>query len=371
LKPVGAFHTGLKPQHKEMDMGLKRWKQTLLEIIEKIGGIDILQHIEPKNKQIVYTLTYHRVEELDRNPYLDPYDVSTTPEQFDAQMKLVATKYHPVSAEDVIDAFLGKKILPRDAVLVTVDDGYCDFLDVIYPTCAKYGIKPVLFLATGFVGSGIFWWDKVFQISHFSNREMIDTPVGTLAVRTAEEKRASHQKLLYGLKRMPFSQVFEWVDAAHATYVQLTDEAPRYTLTWDELRFLKHAGCTIVPHTHNHPILSRISIDDVAHQVRLSSEMIRSNLGDVLPMFAIPDGKEIAFNREVIERIHTEGIDLIYLLLDGRSVIQPGQPYLCMPRIAVWQSQTLPHFHLRATPLVDVIYQWKQGKSSSSTASNY
>ena len=85
-------------------------------------------------------------------------------------MRLVANKYRPVSAEQVLEAIRGDSPLPKDAVLVTVDDGYRSFQEVIFPICSRYGIQPLLFQPTAYVGTGTFWFDKVFQIIHLSEQ---------------------------------------------------------------------------------------------------------------------------------------------------------------------------------------------------------
>jgi peptidoglycan/xylan/chitin deacetylase (PgdA/CDA1 family) len=90
-------------------------------------------------------------------------------------MKLVASRYNPVSAEDLVQAASGGSPLPKDAVLVTVDDGYLDFKEVIFPVCSRFGIRPLLFMPTAFVGSGTYWWDKVYQIIHLSGQTKIDS----------------------------------------------------------------------------------------------------------------------------------------------------------------------------------------------------
>jgi peptidoglycan/xylan/chitin deacetylase (PgdA/CDA1 family) len=333
-------------------MDRSKWKRKLLLTASDLRVLDVIQHHRNPNDQLLYVLTYHRVEELDRNPLMDPREISATPAQFNEHMKLISTKYHPVSAEEVLEAYHGGKKLPPDAVLVTVDDGYRDFADVIYPICQKFDIKPTLFVTTHFIGHGIFWWDKVFQLIQFSGQDFINTPFGIFGLRNQEEKRSSHKKLLHVLKQMPFQTVIEWVNETHENLVHLPTGNPSFTLDWDSLRELKQKGCAIGSHSHTHPILTQISREEVQNQVRISKELIKAELGECIPIFAIPDGKEHAFNHDILELIHQQGMDVVFHLLDGRMKVVPNVP-ISSPRIAVWQSLTLPHFHLRLTPLID------------------
>ncbi|HEX7555739.1 MAG TPA: polysaccharide deacetylase family protein, partial [Leptolinea sp.] len=320
---------------------------------EKVGFIDLLQKMGPKDHQFLYVLTYHRVEELDQTPWMDPGYISTTPQQFEEQMKLIVKKYHPVSAEQILEAAHGGKPLLRDSVLVTVDDGYRSYKDVIFPICAKYGIIPLLFLSTGFVGEGTFWWDKVFQIIHLSGRNEIETPFGKFSLSTNDEKEAAQHTILQALKKTPFDQAMAWVDSTHSSLVNLSEEKQQNTVTWDDLRQLIGEGATIASHTHTHPMMTQIPLEEARYQVRLSQEIIRRELGYAPPIFAFPDGKNRAFNQNLIDMLYSEGFEMLFLLVDGRAVIQPGRKNFTLPRIAVWQNQTIPHFHLRLTPIID------------------
>ena len=86
-------------------------------------------------------------------------------------MRLIANKYHPVTAEEVLEAASGNRKLPPYAVLVTVDDGYRDFKNHIWRIAKPYGIRPVLFVPTAFIGSGVFWWDQLYDALHRTNLE--------------------------------------------------------------------------------------------------------------------------------------------------------------------------------------------------------
>jgi peptidoglycan/xylan/chitin deacetylase (PgdA/CDA1 family) len=326
-------------------------KNFILKVAENSGFLNILQKTNLRNGQYVYILTYHRVAELTSRPWLTPGLISATPQQFDEQMKLVANKYNPISVQDLVRAAQGGGSLPKDAVLVTVDDGYRDFKEEIFPVCSRYSIRPLLFMPTAFVGTGNFWWDKVYQIIHLSGLSKIDTPIGKFSITNEREKSKTQEQLIPTLKLMPFEKVTEWVDSTHSALVQLTEEQQHNTLTWDELRQLDFAGVTVACHTHTHPILTQISLEEAQREVSISQELICQELGHALPIFAFPDGKPHAYNHALFQMLNSEGFEMLFLLVDGRALIQSGNKKMILPRLSVWQSQTLPQFHMRLTPL--------------------
>lgn len=327
-------------------------KNFILATAENTGLLNLLQKANPGNHQSVYVLAYHRVAEFTCRPWLSPDLISATPQQFEEQMKFIAHRYSPISIQDVVHAAQGRKPLPKDAVLVTVDDGYLDFAEEIFPVCIRYGIQPLLFMPTAFVGTGTFWWDKVYQIIHLSGLNEIDTPVGHFSISTQSEKSALQKRLTNALKYLPAEKATEWIETTHSVFVQLTAEQQHNTLSWEELRQLVSAGVAVACHTHTHPILTRVSLEDARREVRISQELLQQQLGVTLPIFAFPDGKPNAYSDTLFNMLHSEGFEMLFLLVAGRALIQPGNKKMLLPRLSVWQSQSLPQFHMRLTPIV-------------------
>ncbi|MCC6147941.1 MAG: hypothetical protein IT308_10280, partial [Anaerolineaceae bacterium] len=161
---------------------------------------------------LLYVLNYHRVDYPEHRPWLGGNVISTSPVEFQKQMELISRKYHPVNAEEVLDSIRTGKILPKDAVLITVDDGYLDFKEYIHPITHRLNIQPILFVATDFVGKNIFWWDKLHHIIFLEQRSEILTPLGCLPLNTNEQKESALKSLSSFLKRMPFAQALEWIE---------------------------------------------------------------------------------------------------------------------------------------------------------------
>ena len=329
------------------------WKSTALDVVENLGVIAFFQNLGHYLKEYLYVLVYHRVDEYDHRPYLDSALISADPAQLDAQMRLIAEKYHPVSAEDVLDAIEGRHLLPKNSVLVTVDDGYQDFKEIIFPITERYGIKPVLFIPTAFVGQGLFWWDKLYAAVNYCPISKISTPLGSFSLHNQAERKKAIVYLRQAVKALPFDQGMSIVNSLYDEFAPQNMVNVCSTLTWDELRILAQGGVTIAAHTHTHPLLSMIPYELACQEIRTSQETIRREIGWALPIFAFPDGKQKYFNSDLIKFLDDEGFIFAVTTVEGSASLS-GERLLCFPRIGVWPAHSLSAFHYHLTPVYNL-----------------
>jgi peptidoglycan/xylan/chitin deacetylase (PgdA/CDA1 family) len=105
----------------------------------------------------VPVLLYHRVTRL---PF-DPQWLAVRPERFEQQMRILREQFSPISVRELL-GYLDKGDLPRNAVVVTFDDGYADNLHEAKPILEKFDIPAMVFVATGNLGGKTeFWWDEL------------------------------------------------------------------------------------------------------------------------------------------------------------------------------------------------------------------
>lgn len=331
-------------------MVFNQLKETAFIIGERMGLFNLLQNND--TEQRLFVLAYHRVDEAAHRPWLDPALISASPAQFAAQMELVARRYHPVCIEEVLEALEQHKNLPRNAVLVTVDDGYRDFQEFIFPIASRFGILPVLFVPTAFAGQGVFWWDKLFRAIYYAPEDKIDCSLGHFPIGTPYEKKRALEQLRVIFYSLPFAQTLEVVESLYAAIPMQMQKLPGETLNWDELRALARAGATIAAHTHDHPILSRVSQTQAHREIGESQELIRREIGSALPVFAYPLGQADAYTREIVDNLRAEGFMLAFTTQEGSFLLQQDE-WLSAPRIGVWPSLTLAKFHLHLTPAYD------------------
>ena len=242
----------------------------------------------------VRVLTYHRVRAVEREPF------SVTPAAFEAQMAWLASEGLAVSLDDVEQALTGAAPLHRDAVMVTIDDGYRDVYSDALPILSHYRIPAVLFVS----------------------------------VAAIEERDAA-----------PLREV---VADAH--------------VSWSELTQLVQAGITIGSHGWEHRSLAQMLLKKAEGQMVRSRTVLEQRLGIAVRAFAYPFGTRADYNSATREALMRCGYTTAFTSQHG--AIAAGTDSFALPRIKIeggegmWMFRQLVAGGLDNWSLVDR-YLWR------------
>lgn len=278
-------------------------------------------------------LTYHRVDHPERVPFLSPELNSATPEGFDEQMRYVAEHYQPVSPQDLLDFFDHQRPLPPRAVMVTFDDAYRDFAEHAWPVLKRYNIPVALFVATDYPDQPkrSFWWDRLYSALGQTRVQAVETPFQpSLPLATPAQRTRAFRLLRNYVKTLPHEQALLWVDEFCAR-LGVVDAGRNHVLSWDELRALAADGVTLGAHTRSHPMLNRVSLQTVRHEVAGSLNDLRRQIGRALPIFAYPGG---GLSDDVVNVLKDEGFALAFTTVRGLNAL-PTADRLRLKRINV------------------------------------
>ncbi|WP_422102192.1 poly-beta-1,6-N-acetyl-D-glucosamine N-deacetylase PgaB [Vreelandella sp.] len=89
-------------------------------------------------------ISYHDIVDTSVTPELDIYSQTITRNRLVEHFNLMASSgYQPVSLQQIIDAKAGGPALPDKAVLLTFDDGYRSFYEIVFPLLKLYNFPAV------------------------------------------------------------------------------------------------------------------------------------------------------------------------------------------------------------------------------------
>jgi len=303
--------------------------------------VKLLEGIDGQRPGFLRVLTYHRVDEPTRRPWLDPSQISASPRDFDEQMAYLATYYQMVTVGDVLCALQSrnKTELPPRALLITFDDGYLDFEEQAWPILKRYKIPATLFVPTAYPDhpEQTFWWNDLYHaIQNSTRQDDIDTPIGKLSLSNAVSRNQAYQQLKNYIKTLNHAEAILRVREL-CSELRL-QPAANCIMSWDSLRKLSQEGLTLGAHTRTHPLVNRISLDEAREEAIGSFDDLTRELGFALPIFAYPSGE---FSNDVVNMLEREGFSLAFTTKRGINNINHMNP-LRIQRINVGGRTSLP-----------------------------
>jgi len=320
------------------------------------GVAGLLERIAAPPPESFTVLTYHRVDEPDARPWLNPSLLSATPSGFEAQMTALLRRHQPIGLPELLAAHRStRRPLPERAVLVTFDDGYRDFLEHAWPTLRRLGIPATLFVPTGYPDADRpFWWDRLWEAVANAPAGTVESPVGALELDDTESRRAAANALVQHYKLLPHHEamttVADVVERLRTNQATVPSVGPSVAgrlrrrgrrsrpeepdvLGWDEIRRLAEAGLHVAAHTRTHPLLTRVGPEAIETEAAGSRDDLERRLGSLAfgSVLAYPAGAHSAETRDALARL---GFELAFTTERGINEAGASDP-LALRRINV------------------------------------
>lgn len=239
-------------------------------------------------------LTMHRVRPAPAGSFQPNAHLEITPDFLDRQLGWIRRQGIDILT---LDEALARLAAPRAGarfVVLTLDDGYRDNLDVALPVFARHDAPFTVFVATGFPDRDANPWWMTLEAAVARSDTLTWTVGGaiTLPARTTEEKHSAFGALAEKVESLPEDDQRPAMDAfavRHGVDVPaMLDDA---FMTWDELRRLSaHPLATIGGHTVNHLALGRLSDRRAREEVLAGADRLERELGRRPRHFAYPYG---------------------------------------------------------------------------------
>ncbi len=290
-------------------------------------------------------ITYHRIDDPEATPTLDPRLISATPDVFRQHMRFLQSKYNVISLPQLLAAVEDSRILPDRSVLITFDDAYCDFKEKAWPIMKEYDLPATVFVPTAFPGdeSRMFWWDRLFSALVSGPASELDIPgFGTVGLTSRTERLHHFSRLRGHVKTLGHEAACRFVEEV-CQQAGTEGEERKTVLDWDELRSLAKEGVTLGPHTRTHPIMTQLNRQQVEDEVVGSFNDLRKEMGETLPIFCYPNGSH---DDEIVEILRRQGFKLAFTVNDGHNDLMK-EDLLKLRRTNITRKSTLPILRLR------------------------
>jgi peptidoglycan/xylan/chitin deacetylase (PgdA/CDA1 family) len=266
------------------------------------------------------------------------------------QCSQIVRSYHPLSLKEAGQRMRAGEPIPPNAVVVTIDDGYRDFLEVAYPIFRSFQIPVTVFLTTGFLDGAWMWGDSVLYSLDHTRCQKIDLPVPSgntisFVLESQEQRNSAAVRIKAVAKRLPDGERRRWIeDLPAALDVELPASPPRAyaALSWDEVRQISE-HVDFGAHTKTHPILSRVeSTECLREEILGSKRRIEQELQNTTKHFCYPNGLRGDIDERVLQVTREAGFEAAVMAEPGLNL--PGTNLYQLRRIGVDPSHSRDPF---------------------------
>ncbi|MEX0729856.1 MAG: polysaccharide deacetylase family protein [Aquisalimonadaceae bacterium] len=280
----------------------------LSRFIRAIGPLGFYAAARGLTRRHPRILMYHRFSAEPRRGFVSR-------ETLARQLEMIRRHFRPVSLSTLIETLRAGETPAPNTIVVTVDDGYRDFHDVAWPVLREYDVPATLFVTTGFVDDALWLWPDQVAWLLAGTEPLPDTlSAGDIHLRRDQfghwNRNTAWQALINHLLALPDAEKHAAVESLAASLdAALPASAPAdyAAVTWDQLRAMQAEGLDVGGHTHTHPTLPRVPVENLPAEIDYCRERLDAGLGMRPRPFCYPNGQPSDFSQVVRDRVEQAG----------------------------------------------------------------
>lgn len=276
-------------------------------------------------KKEVIILAYHRILDThDNSIYLfDEELISANSETFLWQIKFLKKHYDVISFSELSERLAGNKTLTGRELIITFDDGFSDNYSNAYRLLNSVDIPAAFYISTGYIGGDkTFWFNEVVHAIKVAKKlsfNMTDETYNFEA--TKENKQKAIKLVLNKLKEIPNSERLNAIESLYRDLNFKADNIPASELpmTWENINEMASNNMEIGSHAISHPILSRLTDEEMQQEIIDSKKTIESMTKKSCRTIAYPVGERNAFTEKVQEVSEAAGYEYGLSYISGNN----------------------------------------------------
>jgi peptidoglycan/xylan/chitin deacetylase (PgdA/CDA1 family) len=270
-------------------------------------------------------LLYHRIADVK----MDPWGLCVSPENFGCHLEVIKKHTTPLSLSGLLQAATTNTI-PKNACVLTFDDGYRDNLTQAKPLLENFEIPATVYVTTAYIGQDHeFWWDeleKVFlhtnplpkrlelrncgidlqfdlgKATNYSEKELAadlanypwQAPAGS-RMQLYFKVWQCMRKLTHRERFVVIDKLLEWgnLDSTPRVSYRPMNSVELELISGNEL-------ISIGAHTMTHPSLPNCSEQEKWNEIIKCKHVLETMMGKIIDHFAYPHGE---YDSETVDMV--------------------------------------------------------------------
>jgi peptidoglycan/xylan/chitin deacetylase (PgdA/CDA1 family) len=238
------------------------------------------------------------------------------------QLRYLARHFKVVSLDSMLDGIMNGSLPLAHEIVLTFDDGLRNNLTVVYPILRELQLPATMFVCPALVESGEWLWNHEMRcrLKTLAAPDLAELRMKLLTPGNTVDAIIEWMKTLQLQKR----RTAETIIRQATTGFQPT-EAQREAfdiMNWNDLRLLDRDLITVGSHTLSHPILTKLSGEEIETEIVESRRCLEQRLERKVDLFCYPNGAYDRRAYQLVQRtyraavttetgvINTEGFDV-------------------------------------------------------------
>lgn len=247
--------------------------------------------------------------------------------EFEELCKQLVAAGHPVTMDDVLNAWCHKEALPKNSFVLTFDDGFENNFSVVMPILEKFELPATFYVTTSFIDQSLPSWIDAIEIAieHTTKQEIsLDDISLSWTLENSREKIACLSAIRSLVKGSPQIDPLSFSASVCAKLEidplnHLNDSLDR-KLSSDQIGEIdRHPLFLVGGHSHTHRILSYLSDSDLEQEIQLSTSTLQKLTLSKVHHYSYPEGLTHCYNSRVITHLRNYGIKICPTANDGTN----------------------------------------------------
>jgi len=276
-----------------------------------------------KRSPVTTLFPYHHTVSNDNLPHIQHLYSYKNVHEFEKDLDVLLKYNNPIGAEDILICLNENKAFPKNAFLLTFDDGFRESYDVVAPILESKGVPAIFFINPAFINNNaLFLRCKTSLLIH----ELINSKNNELINQYRNHFNlpgASQIKIIEMLKSIKINNPSILDDLAFKTGYSFSDFLKKHQpyLTTEQMMSLKKRGFSIGAHSMTHPYYEQLSLLEQMEQTLQSCNFVKEQAGMTNQYFSFPF-KDENISQLLLDELKKSGIDLFFGLQNQKNEIE-------------------------------------------------
>jgi peptidoglycan/xylan/chitin deacetylase (PgdA/CDA1 family) len=259
-----------------------------------------------------------------------------------AQLRYLARHFKVVSLGTILDRIMNGSYPLADEIVLTFDDGLRNNLTVVYPILRELQLPATMFVCPALVESGEWLWNHEMRC----RLQMLAIPdLAELRMKLLTHGNTV-DAIIEWMKTLPLQQrrmAEAIIRQATAAFQPTAAQKEAFdVMNWNDLRSLDCDLITVGSHTLSHPILTKLSGQEIEAEILESRRCLEQRLERKVDLFCYPNGAYDRRAYQLVQKTYRAAVTTETGVIDGTDGLDVHR----LPRIPSAENAALTAWRL-------------------------